>query len=261
MLLVFEIGNSKINVAIFKDEEIFKKWKIIDSSIQTIEDFDIIFKKLLSLERIELTDITDVVISSVVPEIQKIIKSFLKLNNMQYLSLDNEKINFNITSPAKDIKEIGKDILANITAGKERFKENFVIIDLGTAITFDIVGKAGVHIGEVIVPGIILATRALNEHCISLPKIKFIEPQDNIIGKSTIPALNGGIFYGYIGMITNIVEKIRTELDFEPRFYMTGGLAELLINDLPFVSGFYPNLTVEGVKLIWEKNKGLKDLD
>ncbi len=256
MLLVFDVGNTNISVAVCNGDKIIHKWRIVTSNIENYEDLNIIMSELFKMEHIELSIISNAIMSSVVLGIDEIISEFCFKKNIKLMKLCDNNLNINFDSVVPNWKGyIGEDIICNIVAGKKKFKENFIIIDMGTAITFDIAGKNGLHIGEVIVPDINIALKSMTKNCSLLGnesnKFKY---QDFVIGRNTEEAINGGLFFGYIGLIRNIVEKIKEEYGKEMKACLTGGISNIFLHHLNFVNEVDKNLTIKGLIEIWKDN-------
>lgn len=257
MLLVFDVGNTNICIAVYDGEKIIHKWRVVTSTIENCRDLDIIMSELCRVENFELSNISEAVISSVVTGICEIVSEFCLNKNIKLLKLKdtNTKIDFeSVVSNWR--KVVGEDIICNVIAGKKKFKENFIIIDMGTAITFDIVGENGLHIGEVIVPDINIALESMIGNCSLLrnESDKF-EYQDFVIGRNTKEAINGGIFFGYIGLIKNIVEKIKEEHGHDMKICLTGGISNIFLHHLHFINEVDKDLTMNGLIEIWKYNK------
>jgi type III pantothenate kinase len=149
-------------------------------------------------------------------------------------------------------KEVGADRIANAAAAFHYYKKSCIIIDFGTATTFDCIGKKGEYIGGVIVPGPHLAAEALNRRTAKLPRVEIKKPK-TVIGKTTVASIQSGIYYGYIGLIREILYKIVKEMKGNPFVIATGGLAGLISNDIKEVKKVDSDLTLEGIRILWDK--------
>lgn len=255
MILIFETGNTTINIAIYNDEIIINKWKIIDKQINNENDFESTLQQLLDISEININNIEIVLISSVVKKLEKIQEEYCKKNNLKFLNIKNKNVNLNF-----DAREtLGADLVANIFAGIASYKKNFIIIDMGTATTFSIVGKNTEHLGEIFVSGIDTTLKALCNNCDLLPQINIKEPK-NVIGKTTEEAMLSGIYYGYIGIIKEIIENILNETKEDMKIILTGGYTNTLINKLNFIDYVDEDITFKGIKMIYEYNKNNKKL-
>ncbi len=252
MILILESGNTTTNVVVYKNKQLLHKWKIVNEQINNEEDFKITILNLLKVEEIEEKDIKIVLISSVVKKLTEMEENFCKKCNFKFLNIKNKDLKLNF-----DAREsLGADLVADIFAGIEKYKENFIIIDMGTATTFSIVGTKSKHLGEIFIAGVDTTLKALGNKCDLLPKIDIKEPK-NLIGNTTEEAMLSGIYYGYIGIIKEIVNRVLKEVDVQMEIILTGGYSSLFIDKLDFVTKVEENLTFEGIRLIYEKNKNI----
>lgn len=252
MILILESGNTTTNIVIYSNEQLLNKWKIVNEQINNEEDFKITILNLLKVEKIDEKKIKIILISSVVRKLTEIEENFCKKNNFKFLNIKDKNLKLNF-----DAREtLGADLVANIFAGIEKYKENFVVIDMGTATTFSIIGAKGEHLGEIFIAGVDTTLKTLGSNCDLLPKIEIKEPK-NLFGKTTEEAMLSGIYYGYIGIIKEIVNNILEETGVEMKIILTGGYSALFIDKLQFITKVDENLTFEGIKLIYERNKNV----
>lgn len=163
-------------------------------------------------------------------------------------------MNLHIDIQLKNKNEVGADRLINAVAAYKKFGGNLIIVDFGTATTFDIVGKNGEYLGGVIAPGINLSLKALHDMTAQLPKIS-IKSQKNVIGKTTIEAMNSGVYFGYISLVEGMIAKIENELGYETIKIITGGLSEIFKEPLRnLIQHHEPDLTLDGLKIAYETN-------
>ncbi len=252
MILILESGNTTTNAVVYKNKQLLYKWKIVNEQINNEDDFKITIFNLLKLEGIEKKDIKIILISSVVRKLTEIEENFCEKYNFKFLNIKNKDLKLNF-----DAREtLGADLVADVFAGIEKYKENFIIIDMGTATTFSIVGAKGKHLGEIFIAGVNSTLKALGNNCDLLPKIDIKEPK-NLIGTTTEEAMLSGIYYGYIGIIREIINRILQETKIEMQIILTGGYSTLFIDKLEFITKVDDDLTFEGIKLIYEKNKNI----
>ena len=259
MLLAIDIGNTNIVLGIFIKQKLIHKWRLISDDKKSADDYAVDIIELFLNHKIDCLQINGCIISSVVPvltnRITMAIKKFTHesiANNLMIIG--DEKVKLNIDIKIKNKKEVGRDRLVNEIAGFHQFGDSLIIIDFGTATTFDVVGKNGEYLGGVIAPGINLALKSLHDMTAQLPKIS-IKPQKNVIGKSTVEAMNSGVYYGYIAMIEGMIKKIEQELGFETKRIITGGLSDIFKEPLKnIIDCQQSDLTLEGLLLIFNNN-------
>jgi type III pantothenate kinase len=254
MILTIDIGNSNVVITVFNGEHIFKKWRIITNKSGSKEEYEMIIKQLMKFSDFDHNNVDGIVFSSVVPEIEKSILEAILFIDKKIIKIgeNNVKLNIKCKDCIKD--EIGQDILMNIIAGKKRFKENFIVIDMGTATNFDIVIKDGEYIGSIIAPGVKLGSKMLHEFCSNLPEVEIKKPK-NILEPNTKNLMQSGLYYGYVGSIKEIIQRIKNEYsDTDFKICATGGLLMTFVNDLNFIDGYFPDLTAEGLNEVWYIN-------
>ncbi len=254
MLLAIDIGNSNIVFGLYQKNQLLSKWRIISASKKTADDYAIDIIENLANNQIDILAICDAVIASVVPDLTEIISLALKkFFNGELLFINEENIAKNIIIKLKNKQEIGSDRLINAIAGYNKFGGNLIIVDFGTATTFDMVGSKGEYLGGAISPGVNLAIKALHEMTAKLPLINLRKPQ-SVIGKSTIEAMNSGIYFGYLSLIEGMINKIENEYQRPATKIITGGLAEIFKSDLAkIIDHHQPDLTLDGLNLIYQK--------
>lgn len=258
MFLLLDVGNSDIIIGLSDGRKILYKWRIVTKSIESPEDFEIIFHKLMSLNDTEHCDIYGAGISCVVPSVERVLRDFCELHKIKYFVVSDKNLNIDFQTVVYNSAEIGQDIICNVVAGKKLFKENFVVIDMGTATTFDIVGKGGLHVGEVIVAGVHSMLNGLVNDCTLLrPNEYKIMPQTSVLCTTTKDAIMSGIYFGYIGLMKEIITQINFEYKQNMHVCLTGGLSHVFVNKLPFVNTIIHELTLEGLLEILKNNLSL----
>ena len=259
MLLTFDIGNTNIVIGIFDGEKLTHKWRLPSSAKKSVDDYAVDIIELCLTDKVDCLKITGCIIASVVPTLTgrvcEAVKKFVPENIAEkILVVGDNKTRLDIDIKLKNKNEVGHDRLINAVAGYTKFGGNLIIIDFGTATTFDVVGKDGEYLGGVISPGINLSLKALHDMTAQLPKIS-VKQQKNVIGKTTIEAMNSGVYFGYISLIEGMIKKIEQELNHKTTRIITGGLAEIFKDALKnSVEHHEPDLTLEGLRIIYQKN-------
>ncbi|AEB74850.1 putative transcriptional acitvator, Baf family [Clostridium botulinum BKT015925] len=258
MLFVLDAGNTNIVLGIYKGEELVLECRLGTDAKRTADEYGIQVLELLSHNNIDPKDIEGVIISSVVPNIMYSIEHMIrKYFNVEPIVVGpgvKTGINIKYDNP----KSVGADRIVNAVAAHELFKKPLIIIDFGTATTYCAVTKKGDYLGGAICPGIKISAAALFEKAAKLPRIELIKPS-HVICKNTVTSMQAGIVYGYIGQVDYIVSKIKQEMielgEGEPYVIATGGFATLISEDSTTIDKVCPFLTLEGLKIIYEKNK------
>jgi len=221
----------------------------------TVDEIGTAILTLFQYSGINPGDIKDVALASVVPSLSRVMQEsiprYLKIQPFVIGPETKTGMPVQYDNPG----DVGIDRIINAVAGYERYHAGLIIIDFGTATTFDCVSREGVFMGGVITPGLITASDALFERTSKLPKIEtFIKP-GNIIAKNTVSAMNAGIIYGYAGLVDGIVGRMKREFGYEVKVLATGGIAPLIAGESPAIDSLEEHLTMEGMKIIYERNR------
>ncbi|PCK00104.1 MAG: pantothenate kinase [Zetaproteobacteria bacterium] len=253
MLLAIDVGNTNTVFALFRDDNILYSWRCATEASRSVDEYAVFLNQLFELESIKWSDIADIIISSVVPDtdfhLTELCRKNFKIEPL-FVTADLCKIKTDLDQP----KEIGADRIASASAVIAHYKLPAVVIDFGTATTFDVIDENGVYLGGVIAPGIRLSVEALTLRAAKLPRIK-IEKPDNVIGKNTTQAMQSGMYWGYIGVIDTIIGKIKTELNTDVFVLATGGLAPLYAQSTDNIDVVDGDLILKGLLEIYKKVK------
>lgn len=255
MLLVIDIGNTNTTLGVYNQEELVEKFSLSSDIKKTEDEYGITLLTILNHKNLAFK-IKGAIISTVVPQLGEIIKNSIK----KYLNIDAFNLNYKSKMPIKlsldNNKEIGADRIANAVAGYYKYSLPFIVIDFGTATTFDIVDKNANFVGGIIAPGLKIQAKSLSQFTSKLPKLK-IESADNAIGKDTINAMLSGIVLGHKCMIEGMIKKCEEELGQKANIIATGGYSLALFNGLEdTINTVDKDLTLYGLKKLYELNKG-----
>ncbi|MEK6265185.1 MAG: type III pantothenate kinase [Clostridium sp.] len=258
MILVLDVGNTNTVLGVFKGKELLVEWRLSTDAKKTADEYGIQVMQLFYQRNIGTELIRGVIISSVVPNImysiEHMIRKYFKLTPMVVGPGIKTGINVKYDNP----KEVGADRIVNAVSAHEIYKRSLILIDFGTATTFCAISKEANYLGGTICPGIKIASEALFERAAKLPRVELIKP-DTVICKNTVSSMQAGIIYGYIGQVDYIVSKMKIEMvnmgEEEPYVVATGGLAKVISEGSTTIDDVYANLTLEGLRMIYEKNK------
>lgn len=257
MLLVIDIGNTNITVGIYKDDKIIKIFRLTTEYQRTSDDYGLSLLTFLQADNIAVEDIDDVIISSVVPKINysfnNSIKKYFHKTPISIGPGVKTGIDIRIDNPSA----LGADRLVDAVGAFYTYGGPCLIVDFGTATTYDIVSSKGEFIGGVIAPGIGICAHALSSQTAKLPEVE-IEKPDKIIAKNTIKSMQAGIVYGYIGQTEYIIRKIKEEYGQDLKVISTGGLGRIIANETDLIDIYDVQLTFKGLKIIYDKTKGAK---
>jgi type III pantothenate kinase len=257
VLLVVDVGNTQTHFGVFREggDEVVEHWRFATVRESTGDELGAALANLLALRGMSFADVQDSIVSSTVPQLseQWTLMSERYLNRPMLVV--GPTIRTGMPIRMDNPHEVGADRLVNAVAAYERVHDTCVVVDFGTAITYDAVSASGEYLGGIITPGVEISIDALYERAAKLPKVELAEPR-SLIGKSTVDAIRSGIVYGFAGQVEGIVRRLRDELGPETTVIATGGLAGALV---PFVGETIDEvddlLTLIGLRLIWERNQ------
>ncbi|MEL5900344.1 type III pantothenate kinase [Clostridium sporogenes] len=258
MILVLDVGNTNIVLGIYKNKELIANWRLATDNKRTADEYGIQVIELFSHNNLSFSDIEGVIISSVVPNIMYSLEHMIsKYFNIKPIIVGpgvKTGINIKYDNP----KEVGADRIVNAVAAHEIYKKPLIIIDFGTATTFCSVTKEANYLGGTICPGIKISSDALFDKAAKLPRVELVKTP-GVICKNTVASIQAGIIYGYAGQVDYIVSKMKKEMmalgEEEPFVVATGGFAKLISEEAKSIDEINAILTLEGLRVIYEKNK------
>lgn len=254
MLLAIDIGNTNTVMGLFQKDSLIHHWRLETKKERTADEWGVYLKELLQFEKRGLEEITGVVISNVVPPMTRamtaLCEKYIKITPI--LVGPNIKIDMPIATD--DPSEVGADRIVNAVAAYHQYKTHLILVDFGTATTFDYISDKGEYMGGLIMPGIGISAEALFQKASQLPRIEITKPKQ-VIGKNTIECMQSGIYFGYVGMVDSVVERMEAEIGQKTKVIATGGLASLIAADSKKISETNEFLTLEGLKLIFDWNR------
>jgi len=256
MLLAIDTGNTNTLFAIHNGKKWVIEWRIATDVARTADEYAVWFYQLLNMQNLSFDDITDCVISTVVPQSLFNMRNLARRHlGVQPIIIGEDRVDVGIGVSIPNPKQVGADRLVTALGAVIQYPGDLIIIDSGTATTFDIVSKDRVFEGGIIAPGINLSVRALHDAAAQLPRIEIRKP-DHVVGTSTVEAMQSGIFWGYIGLIDGMVERIRTE---QPKrdftVIGTGGVASLFEGSSDTIQHYDAHLTINGLYEVWRLNR------
>ena len=251
MLLALDVGNTNTVIGLFDKDQLICDWRIRSAAGITEDEFHVIISNLFQSRKINPSNIQQTIISCVVPPMMRILDAYCR----KYLDhspcwVDAKSVRMPVLydNPA----EVGADRLVNAVAAYHKYRTCLIVIDFGTATTFDVITVDGKYLGGAIAPGIGIAAEALFQRASRLPRVELFNPPQTVIGKNTVHSMKSGIIYGYSEMVDGMVRRIRTELPAAPipKVIATGGLAPLMQNISHTIESVEMGLTLEGLKII-----------
>ena len=253
MLLVIDVGNTHITLGVYEGEDLKATFRATAKQPRTSDEYGIQLCDLLMHRGFQVKDIKDVIISSVVPDVMHSLGSAI-IKYFHVKPFVPSTLDMGLKINTEHPKEIGPDRIVDAVAAYEKYGGPVIVVDFGTATTYDIVSKDGVFEGGVISPGIRTSARALWGGAAMLPEIEIRKPE-SIIAKETVSSMQGGLVYGYIGQTEYIVKKIKAAGYENAKVVATGGLGNIIIPETDVIDIYDPKLTLDGLRMIYEKCK------
>lgn len=254
MILVLDVGNTNIVFGIFRSKKLLHSWRISTNKDKTIDEYGSQIRLLFQFADIRYDDIKAIVISSVVPPVIHALEGMsVKYFGVKPLII-GPGIKTSMPIRYDNPKEVGADRIVNAVAAYEFYKGPLIVVDFGTATTFDAISQSGEYLGGAIAPGVGISTEALYTRAAKLPRIELSKPK-NVIGKNTVTSMQSGILYGFIAQTEGLVSRMKKEMGGNAYVVATGGLAGLISKESDCIDIVDQNLTLEGLRIIYERNK------
>lgn len=254
MILVIDVGNTNIVLGIYEEKKLLHHWRLSTNRSATADEYGMTLNNLFQHAQIDPNRVEGVIISSVVPPLmfalEQLCLKYLKKPPLIVGPGLKTGLNIRYENP----KEVGADRIVNAVAAIEMYGAPCIVVDFGTATTFDYIDEQGQYIGGAVAPGIGISTEALYQRAAKLPRIELVKPQ-KVIGRNTISSMQSGIIFGFAGQVDGIVDRIKQEVKADPKVIATGGLAELISSESRTIEIVAPLLTLQGLQIIYEYNQ------
>jgi type III pantothenate kinase len=254
MLLAVDVGNTQTHIGMFRGEELVEHWRFATVRESTSDELATVIVALLNLRQLGLKDVDAAMVSSVVPQLVNEYERVSERYLGGMLQVVGPGLKSGIPIRTENPHEVGPDRLVNSVAAYDRIGAACIVVDFGTAITYDVVSTDGELLGAVISPGVEISMEALSERAARLPKVELVEPKE-LIGRSTETSIQSGVIYGFAGQVDGIVGRLREELGVEATAIATGGLSTSIAPFCEEIDEIDELLTLTGLRLLWERNR------
>lgn len=255
MLLVIDVGNTNTVVGLYEGQTLAHSWRITTDKGRTGDEYAMLLHEMLRLADVNFDRIKDVIVSSVVPPTSYAIATLCRkyIGRSPYVVGPGIKTGMPILY--ENPREVGADRIVNAVAAFARWQRSLIVVDFGTATTFDYVTAKGQYVGGAIAPGLKISADVLFEKASKLPRVEIARPP-GVMAKNTVNSIQAGLFFGYVGLVDGIVDRMKKESRDEPLVVATGGLAPLLAGETQSIDEVDPDLTLEGLRILYLRNQG-----
>jgi type III pantothenate kinase len=253
LLLAVDVGNTNTVLGVFRGDELVANWRIQTVAGRTSDELAVMIRSLLELDGYAWGTVRAGIISSVVPPAVFGLQKFFKAHCGGPALVVGPGIKTGMPILYENPREVGADRIVNAVAAYETHHQGCIVVDFGTATTWDVVNQRGEYLGGVIAPGIQISAEALYRYAAKLPRVELSRP-NKVLGKNTVASMQSGLVYGYAGMVDALVDRLRAEVDFPARCIATGGLASLVAAESRTIEVTDDNLTLRGLKILYDRN-------
>jgi type III pantothenate kinase len=254
MLLTIDVGNTNSVLGVFRGEELIAHWRLTTARSQTVDEYGVLTRNLFTLKDLDPNSVRGIIISSVVPPVNWTLAEMARIYFGQKALFVEPGVKTGMAVLVDNPMEVGADRIVNGVAAFHQYGGPCIVVDFGTAITFDAISSKGEYLGGVIAPGLGISSEALFARAAKLPRVEIKDP-GRIVGTNTVASMQSGLYYGAVDMVDGILQRMKAELGAQVRVVATGGQASLVAKGSKHIERTDDFLTLTGLRLIWDKNQ------
>jgi type III pantothenate kinase len=254
VLLAIDVGNTQTVLGVFEGDTLRDDWRVETRPARTADELAALLRELLALGGLELRAVNAAIVSCVVPPALDPLEAALKERCGVEPLVVGRGVKTGMPIRTDNPREVGADRIVNAVAAYQRFASGCIVVDFGTATTFDCVSPDGAYLGGAIAAGLTISADALYRHAARLQRVELVRPE-HVVGKNTVASTQAGLFWGYVGLVDGMVRRMRAEIGFSTRVVATGGLAETIASACETIDEVDPGLTLRGLRLLFDRNR------
>jgi len=254
VLLAIDVGNTHTVIGVYEGDRLVRHWRVLSDPGRTADEYGVLLWNLYRASELPIPSRTDIIVCSVVPPMTKVVEDLCRDYFHSEPLIVGPGVKTGMPILYDNPKEVGADRIVNAVAAYERYHDVCIVVDFGTATTFDCISGRGEYLGGVIAPGLGISLDALVTRTAKLPRVELVRPP-KVVGKNTVHAIQAGIVYGYVSLVDGLVARIRDEIGAKARVIATGGFATMLAPESATIEAFDEFLTLDGLRLIHRRNQ------
>lgn len=255
MLLVIDAGNTHSVFGLYRGDELVQHWRLSTSRHRTSDEYGILLRQLFEAAELSPRAVTGCMIACVVPPMLPILMEMVERYTGLTPLVVGPGIRTGMPILMENPRELGADRIVNAVAAYERVNQAVIVVDFGTATTFDAVSERGEYLGGTICPGISISAEALFQRASKLPRVEIVRPP-KVVGRNTVACIQSGLVFGYVSLIEGMVKRVREEVGQDMKVISTGGLSSLFAQETEAIDAHDPDLTLDGLRILYERNRG-----